>query len=152
MQSVPGVAEVASVGGFQKQYQVTLDPNTLAAYGLPLESVVEAIRKSNNEVGGRLIEFSGREYMVRGRGYLKTVEDIGKIVVKTNEKGTPLTVADVGRVVARARDPARHHRPRRQGRRRGRHRRDAQRRERARRHRAREGAAEGDRAVAARRA
>jgi Cu(I)/Ag(I) efflux system membrane protein CusA/SilA len=98
VQSVPGVAEVASVGGFQKQYQVTLDPNTLAAYGLPLESVVEAIRRSNNEIGGRLIEFSGREYMVRGRGYLKSVEDIGKIVVKTNEKGTPLTVADVGRV------------------------------------------------------
>jgi Cu(I)/Ag(I) efflux system membrane protein CusA/SilA len=98
VQSVPGVAEVASVGGFQKQYQVTLDPNTLAAYGLPLESVVEAIRKSNNEIGGRLIEFSGREYMVRGRGYLKSAEDIGKIVVKTNEKGTPLTVADIGRV------------------------------------------------------
>ena len=98
VQSVPGVAEVASVGGFQKQYQVTLDPNTLAAYGLPLQTVVEAIRKSNNEIGGRLIEFSGREYMVRGRGYLKTVEDIGKIVVKTNEKGTPLPVDDVGRV------------------------------------------------------
>jgi Cu(I)/Ag(I) efflux system membrane protein CusA/SilA len=98
VQSVPGVAEVASVGGFQKQYQVTLDPNTLAAYGVPLESVVDAIRKSNNEVGGRLIEFSGREYMVRGRGYLKTVDDIGKIVVKTNEKGTPLTVADIGNV------------------------------------------------------
>ncbi len=98
VQSVPGVAEVASVGGSQKQYQVTLDPNTLSAYGIPLESVVEAIRKSNNEIGGRLIEFSGREYMVRGRGYLKTVEDIGRIVVKTNEKGTPLTVADVGRV------------------------------------------------------
>ncbi|MBK9062078.1 MAG: efflux RND transporter permease subunit [Acidobacteria bacterium] len=98
VQSVPGVAEVASVGGSQKQYQVTLDPNTLSAYGIPLESVVEAIRKSNNEIGGRLIEFSGREYMVRGRGYLKTVEDIGKIVVKTNEKGTPLTVRDIGRV------------------------------------------------------
>jgi Cu(I)/Ag(I) efflux system membrane protein CusA/SilA len=98
VQSVPGVAEVASVGGFQKQYQVTLDPNTLSAYGLPLDSVVEAIRKSNNEIGGRLIEFSGREYMVRGRGYLKSVEDIGKIVVKTNEKGTPLTVADIGHV------------------------------------------------------
>src|ERR1035437_3090631 len=98
VQSVPGVAEVASVGGFQKQYQVTLDPNTLAAYGLPLETVVESILKSNNEIGGRLIEFSGREYMVRGRGYLKTVEDIGKIVVKTNEKGTPLTIPDIGHV------------------------------------------------------
>ena len=148
VQSVPGVAEVASVGGFQKQYQVTLDPNTLAAYGLPLESVVEAIRKSNNEIGGRLIEFSGREYMVRGRGYLKSVDDIGKIVVKTNEKGTPLTVGGHRTRVARARDPAGHLRPRRQGRRRGRHRRDAQRRERSRRHRAGEGPAEGDRAVA----
>jgi len=98
VQSVPGVAEVASVGGYQKQYQVTLDPNTLAAYGLSLESVVEAIRRSNNEIGGRLIEFSGREYMVRGRGYLKSAPDIGRIVVKTNEKGTPLTVADIGRV------------------------------------------------------
>ena len=113
------------MGGFQKQYQVTLDPNTLSAYGLPLESVVEAIRKSNNEIGGRLIEFSGREYMVRGRGYLKTIEDIGKIVVKTNEKGTPLTVADIGRVSLGPGDPARDHRSRREGRRRGRHRRDA---------------------------
>ncbi len=98
VQSVSGVAEVATIGGTQKQYQVTVDPNTLAAYGLPLDSVVEAIRKSNNEIGGRLIEFSGREYMVRGRGYLKTVEDIAKIVVKTNDRGTPLTVGDIGRV------------------------------------------------------
>ncbi|HQR45487.1 MAG TPA: CusA/CzcA family heavy metal efflux RND transporter [Thermoanaerobaculia bacterium] len=98
VQSVPGVAEVASVGGFQKQYQVTLDPNTLAAYGLSLDGVVDAIRKSNNEVGGRLIEFSGREYMVRGRGYLKDIRDIERIAVKTNEKGTPLTVGDIGKV------------------------------------------------------
>ena len=92
VQSVPGVAEVATVGGFQKQYQVTVDPNALTAYGLSLEDVSTAIRKSNNEVGGRLIEFSGREYMVRGRGYLKDESDIGKIVVKTNEKGTPVIV------------------------------------------------------------
>lgn len=98
LQSVPGVAEVASIGGFQKQYQVTVDPNTLAAYGLSLDRVVDAIRRSNNEVGGRLIEFSGREYMVRGRGYLKTVRDIEKIAVKTNDKGTPLTVGDIGKV------------------------------------------------------
>src|SRR5450759_2479967 len=98
VQSVPGVAEVATVGGAQKQYQVTVDPNTLSAYGVGIDAVAAAIRKSNSEVGGRLIEFSGREYMVRGRGYLKTVEDIGKIVVKTNEKGTPLTIADIGRV------------------------------------------------------
>jgi Cu(I)/Ag(I) efflux system membrane protein CusA/SilA len=98
VQSVPGVAEVATVGGAQKQYQVTVDPNTLSAYGIGIDAVAGAIRKSNSEVGGRLIEFSGREYMVRGRGYLKTVEDIGKIVVKTNEKGTPLTVGDIGQV------------------------------------------------------
>ncbi len=98
LESVPGVAEVASIGGFQKQYQVTVDPNTLAAFGLSLDGVVDAIRKSNNEVGGRLIEFSGREYMVRGRGYLKNVRDIERIVVKTNEKGTPLTVGDIGKV------------------------------------------------------
>ncbi|MEO8586992.1 MAG: efflux RND transporter permease subunit, partial [Acidobacteriota bacterium] len=98
VQSVPGVAEVASIGGYQKQYQITVDPDTLSAYGLPLETVVEAIRKSNNEIGGRLIEFTGREYMVRGRGYLKTVKDIEKIVVKTNERGTPLTVGDIGHV------------------------------------------------------
>ena len=98
VQSVPGVAEVATVGGAQKQYQVTVDPNTLSAYGIGIDAVAGAIRKSNSEVGGRLIEFSGREYMVRGRGYLKTVEDIGKIVVKTNERGTPLTVGDVGQV------------------------------------------------------
>lgn len=98
VQSVPGVAEVATVGGFQRQYQVTVAPNTLAAYGLSLEAVVEAIRKSNEEIGGRLIEFSGREYMVRGRGYLKSVQDIEKIVLKTNERGTPVTVRDVGQV------------------------------------------------------
>jgi Cu(I)/Ag(I) efflux system membrane protein CusA/SilA len=98
VQSVPGVAEVATVGGAQMQYQVTVDPNTLSAYGIGIDAVATAIRKSNSEVGGRLIEFSGREYMVRGRGYLKSVEDIGKIVVKTNEQGTPLTVGDIGQV------------------------------------------------------
>jgi Cu(I)/Ag(I) efflux system membrane protein CusA/SilA len=98
VQSVPGVAEVATVGGVQRQYQVTVDPNTLAAYGVRLDAVSTAIRKSNNEVGGRLIEFSGREYMVRGRGYLKDIRDIEKIVVKTNEKGTPVTIGDIGRV------------------------------------------------------
>ncbi len=98
VQSVPGVAEVATVGGRQRQYQVTIDPNVLSAYGVPLSRVAEAIRMSNEEVGGRLIELSGREYMVRGRGYLKSVKDIEQIVLKTNERGTPLTVGDVGRV------------------------------------------------------
>ncbi len=98
VQSVPGVAEVATVGGSQKQYQVTVDPNTLSAYGVSLEAVAAAIRRSNGEVGGRLIEFSGREYMVRGRGYIKDVADIEKIVVKTNDNGTPVTIRDVGQV------------------------------------------------------
>jgi Cu(I)/Ag(I) efflux system membrane protein CusA/SilA len=98
LQSVPGVAEVASIGGFQKQYQVTVDPNRLAAYGLPLDMVVEAIRNSNNEVGGRLLEFSGAEYMVRGRGYAKSLEDFEKIVVKVGPGGVPVLLRDIGRV------------------------------------------------------
>ena len=98
LQAVPGVAEVASIGGFVKQYQITVDPNRLAAFGLPLDQVVDAIRKSNNEVGGRLLEWSGREYMVRGRGYAKTPSDFGNIVLKTTQGGTPVLLRDVGRV------------------------------------------------------
>jgi Putative silver efflux pump len=98
LQSVPGVAEVATVGGMARQYQVTVDPNRLAAYGISLEAVSDALRRSNDEVGGRLIEISGREYMVRGRGYLKGTADIEKVVVKTDERGTPVTIKDVGSV------------------------------------------------------
>ncbi|HEY7585645.1 MAG TPA: CusA/CzcA family heavy metal efflux RND transporter [Candidatus Deferrimicrobiaceae bacterium] len=98
IQSVPGVAEVASIGGFQKQYQVTVDPNRLSAYGIPLNMVTEAIRMSNNEVGGRLIEFAGAEFMVRGRGYAKKPEDIEKVVVKTGPGGVPVLLKDVARV------------------------------------------------------
>ncbi len=96
--SVPGVAEVASIGGFVKQYQVGLDPNRLAAFGLGTRDVVMAIERSNNEVEGRLLEFSGREYMVRGRGYLKSVEDIEEIAVGADAKGTPVRVRDVASV------------------------------------------------------
>lgn len=98
LQSVPGVAEVASVGGFQKQYQVNIDPNVLLAYKIPLMKVIQAIRDGNNEVGARLIEFSGIEYMVRGRGYLKTVEDIENIVVGNSSSGTPILVKHIGKV------------------------------------------------------
>jgi len=98
LQSVPGVAEVASIGGYVKQYQITVDPNRLAAYGLPLSTVIEAVRNSNNEVGGRLIEWSGTEYMVRGRGYSKSLEDFGSIVVKTGAGGVPVLLKDVARV------------------------------------------------------
>jgi Cu(I)/Ag(I) efflux system membrane protein CusA/SilA len=96
--SVPGVAEVASIGGFVKQYQVTLDPNRLFAYGLSPKQVVDAIRMSNNEVEGRLLEFSGREYMVRGRGYLTSIADIEKVAVGVSDSGTPVRVTDVASV------------------------------------------------------
>ncbi|MGA7743765.1 MAG: CusA/CzcA family heavy metal efflux RND transporter [Polyangia bacterium] len=97
VQSVPGVAEVATVGGQVRQYQVTVRPDALAAYNLPLEAVIEAVRKGNNDVGGRLVELSGREYMVRGRGYVKSLGDLEKLVLKT-ENGTPITVKDVATV------------------------------------------------------
>ena len=96
LQSVPGVAEVASIGGFQKQYQVNVDPNALNAYNIPLARVVEAIRDGNNDVGGRLLEFSGAEYMVRGRGYVKNKKDIEDIVVDRDEQGTPVLVKNIG--------------------------------------------------------
>src|SRR5256885_430189 len=96
--SVEGVAEIASVGGFVKQYQVEIDPKTLLAYRLPLRQVTEAIRRSNNEVGGRLVELGGTEYLVSGRGYVRSVEDVQKIAVGTNGTGTPILVRDIGRV------------------------------------------------------
>ena len=95
--AVDGVAEVASIGGFVKQYQVNLDPNRLSAYDMSVKDVVDAIRASNNEVEGRLLEFAGREYMVRGRGYLQSVADIEKISLGAHA-GTPVRVADVARV------------------------------------------------------
>jgi Cu(I)/Ag(I) efflux system membrane protein CusA/SilA len=97
VQSVPGVSEVATVGGQVRQYQVTVNPNQLAAYGLPLDAVIEAIRKGNNDVGGRLVELSGREYMVRGRGYVKNIRDIETIVLRA-DGGTPVLIRDVARV------------------------------------------------------
>jgi Cu(I)/Ag(I) efflux system membrane protein CusA/SilA len=98
LQSVPGVAEVASIGGFQKQYQVNVDPNALAAFNVPLPTVIQAIRDGNNDVGGRVVEFSGAEYMVRGRGYAKKVSDIENIVVARDPQGTPVLVKNLGRV------------------------------------------------------
>ena len=99
LQSVPGVAEVASVGGFQKQYQVNVDPDALLAYKIPLAKVVDAIREGNNDVGGRLVEFSGTEYMVRGRGYAKSVSDIENIVVGNETSGVPVLVKNIAQVV-----------------------------------------------------
>jgi copper/silver efflux system protein len=97
IQSVPGVAEVATVGGHVRQYQVTVNPNALASYQLPLERVITAVRTGNNDVGGRLVELSGREYMVRGRGYVKGIADIENIVLRA-EGGTPVLIKDVATV------------------------------------------------------
>ena len=94
LQSVPGVAEIAAVGGQVREYQVTVNPSSLAAYKLPLDAVISAVRKGNNDVGGRLVELGGREYMVRGRGYIRSLADIEQLVLKT-ENGTPVTVKDV---------------------------------------------------------
>jgi Cu(I)/Ag(I) efflux system membrane protein CusA/SilA len=99
LQGVPGVAEVASVGGFQKQYQVNVDPHALQAYNISLMAVIEAVRDGNNDVGGRLVEFTGKEYMVRGRGYAKSIKDIEAIVVKNDMSGTPVLIRNVAQVV-----------------------------------------------------
>jgi Cu(I)/Ag(I) efflux system membrane protein CusA/SilA len=97
--SVPGVAEVASVGGYQKQYQVTVDPTRLRAFGVALGEVVDAIRRSNNDVGGRILEMSQREYYVRGRGYINRLADVENITVRAaGPAGTPLLIKDLGTV------------------------------------------------------
>jgi Cu(I)/Ag(I) efflux system membrane protein CusA/SilA len=99
LRSVPGVAEVAAVGGFVKQYQVHINPNNLNAYKIPITAIAEKIRKGNQDTGARIIEFSGREYMVRGRGYIQNIPDIENIVVGTDERGTPILVRNIGKVV-----------------------------------------------------
>ncbi|MEO8504594.1 MAG: CusA/CzcA family heavy metal efflux RND transporter [Acidobacteriota bacterium] len=98
LQAVPGVAEVAGIGGYVKQYQITVDPNRLSAYKIPLQDVVKAVRRSNNEIGGRLIEFSGSEYMVRGHGYAKSIGDFEQVVVKVTPGAVPILLRDVARV------------------------------------------------------
>lgn len=96
--AVPGVSEVATLGGFERQYQVVLEPERLLAYGIPTSRVLRAIRESNLDVGGRVLELGGSEYMVRGLGYLGGVEDIEAVAVGTGPGGTPITVGDVARV------------------------------------------------------
>ncbi len=98
LESVQGVSQVASVGGFVKQYQVNIDPNRLVAYNVPVMKVVDAVRASNKDVEGRVVEFSGAEYMVRGRGYIRSVQDIENISVGTNGAGSPIFVRDVATV------------------------------------------------------
>lgn len=98
LSSVPGVAEVAAVGGYVKQYQVTVDPNRLLAYNIPLQKVSSAIRRSNNDVGGRTVEFGETEFMVRGLGYIRSIDDIRNIAVGVDAGGTPVRVGDVATV------------------------------------------------------
>ena len=96
--SVPGVAEVASIGGFVKQYQVTVDPNKLRAYGISLRQIKSAIQRSNNDVGGRLIELAETEFMVRGLGYIRSLDDIRNVPVSAGRSGTPVRVRDIATV------------------------------------------------------
>ena len=96
--SVSGVSEVASVGGFEKQYQVDIDPAKLLAYGIPVTRVMSAIQGANSDVGAMTMELSEREYMVRGLGYLKSIGDIENVVVGATKSGTPIRVAELGRV------------------------------------------------------
>jgi Cu(I)/Ag(I) efflux system membrane protein CusA/SilA len=98
LQAVPGVAEVASLGGLVRQYQITVDPNKLASYGIPITQVTEAVRASNQEVGGRLIEWTGAEYMVRAHGYVHDKSDLEGVVLKVSSTGTPIRLADVANV------------------------------------------------------
>src|SRR5437016_8919404 len=98
LQSVPGVAEVATIGGFVKQYQVNVDPNRLLAYKVPLMQVMDAVRNGNNEVGARSLETTGKEDVVRGLGYIQSVADIQDLAVAVGDNGTPIRVRDVARV------------------------------------------------------
>jgi len=95
--TVPGVAEVASIGGFVRQYQVNLDPNKLLAYGIPLSTVIERVKSSTNEVGGRVLELSGTRYMIRGLGYLQSLDDLGNVPVMA-KNGIPVLIKDLGTI------------------------------------------------------
>ncbi len=98
LQTVSGVSEVASVGGYVKQYQIEVDPNALPAYGISLSKVKQAIQRSNNDVGGRLVEMSETEYMVRGLGYIRSIDDINSIPVGVDANGTPIRIQDIAHV------------------------------------------------------
>jgi Cu(I)/Ag(I) efflux system membrane protein CusA/SilA len=98
LQSVKGVAEVTTIGGFVKQYQIAVNPDALLGYGIPIEDVVKAVKESNQDAGARLLEVSGREYMVTVRGYITSLDDIGKIVLKVDKNGIPIKIKDVANV------------------------------------------------------
>ena len=95
---IPGVAEVATIGGYVRQYQIAIDPLKLRAYGIPISRIKEAVQGSNRDVGGRLLELAEKEFMIRGRGYIETVDDIRKISLGTDRSGTPVQLRDVARI------------------------------------------------------
>ena len=98
LSAVPGVAEVASLGGFVRQYQITVDPNRLRAFGISAARIGEAVRRSNSDAGGRLLEVAQQEFMVRGRGYIESIDDIRSIAVGADRNGTPILLEDVAQV------------------------------------------------------
>src|SRR5579871_3640323 len=97
LETVPGVAEIASIGGFVRQYQVQLDPNKLLSYGIPLSTVIDRVQQSANEVGGNVLEMNGAEYMIRGVGYLRSLDDLADVSVGA-KNGTPVLIRDLGAV------------------------------------------------------
>ena len=139
IESVPGVSQVASLGGFVKQYQITIDPNRLLAYNIPLMAVMEAVKKSNRDVEGRVLEFSGIEYMIRGRGYIKGLQGPRQHCRRHGWPGDAGPAEGCGRHQARAGDPTGTGGTRRPGRSGGRHCRGEVRRKRPQRHRAGQG-------------
>lgn len=96
--SVAGVSEVASIGGFKKQYQITLEPNKLLGYDISMSDIIARVRASNQEIGARLLEFGGTEYMIRGKGYLKSIQDLEEISLGTDENGTPILLKNIANV------------------------------------------------------
>lgn len=98
LEAVQGVAEVASVGGFVKEYQINVDPNKLASYGIGLPKVISAVRDSNSDVGGRVLEVAGHEQFIRGRGYVKSIDDLKEVVLGVGEGGVPIRVEDIASV------------------------------------------------------
>ena len=141
--AVQGVSEVASIGGFVKQYQITVDPNRLRAYDIPLSRIRTAVQRSNNDVGGRVLELSEAEFMVRGEGYIQGVDDVRRVALGVDESGTPISVQDVATVQMGAGHPPRAGGAERRGRGGRGHRRGALRRQRPRRGRTGEAAARG---------
>ena len=97
LETVPGVAEVTSIGGFVRQYQVRVDPNKLFAYGIPLSTVIDRVKASTNEVGGRVLDLNGAQYIIRGLGYLKSAQDLESVAVGS-KNGTAVLLRDLGTV------------------------------------------------------